>query len=259
MLRLFCLNLMLVVLGCSRLPDSAAPSGGLVDPSSVDLSDAIPYRTLTRADFKGTKAPAPFAAVADRVGAATCGHVLTTPETQLAIVGEGVQGGEMRYRVSVKALRFRALMDRSCSWWNDGVAAFAPEYVLEHEQIHFALYELGARQLNESASEIARKMQNEGSSKEDVQRAAEQTLRQAVLDAVEEILEENRAFDEDTSLGYKPDRQKVWLGKVTSKLQATKQWARAGQPAHARLFAEMPYGSFKLAVGGADVRCGVRR
>jgi hypothetical protein len=79
----------LVLLGCSRLPDSAAPSGGLVDPASVDLSDAIPYRTLTRADFKGTQAPAPFAAVADRVGAATCGHVLTTPDTQLAIVGEG--------------------------------------------------------------------------------------------------------------------------------------------------------------------------
>ena len=160
-----CLQLALALLGCSRLPDSAAPSGGLVDPASVDLSDAIPYRTLTRADFKGTQAPAPFAAVADRVGAATCGHVLTTPDTQLEIVGEGVQGGAMNYRVQVRKLRFLALMDRSCSWWNDGVAAFAPEYVLEHEQIHFALYELGARRLNASASAISRKMQSEGSSK----------------------------------------------------------------------------------------------
>jgi hypothetical protein len=224
------LQLALVLLGCSRLPDSAAPKGGLVEAGSVDLSDAIPYRTLTRADFKGTKAPAPFAAVADRVGAATCGNVLTTPDTQLAIVGEGVQGGGMRYRVSVKQLRFLALMDRSCSWWNDGVAAFAPDYVLEHEQIHFALYELGARRLNASASDIARDMQNEGSSKEDVQREAEQTLRQAVLDEVETILAENREFDEDTSLGYKPERQKVWLAKVTSQLSATKQWARAPRP-----------------------------
>ena len=165
----------------------------------------------------------------------------------------------MRYRVSVKELRFRALMDRSCSWWNDGVAAFAPDYVLEHEQIHFALYELGARQLNASASDIARKMQNEGSSKEDVQREAEQALREAVLDAVEEILEEDRAFDEDTSLGYKPDRQKVWLGKVTSKLQATKRWAGASQPVHAKLAAEMTDESFLLVVGGVDVRCGLRR
>jgi len=223
----------LVLLGCSRLPDSAAPKGGLVEPGSVDLSDAIPYRTLTRADFKGTKAPAPFAAVADRVGAATCGNVLTTPDTQLAIVGEGVQGSEMRYRVSVKQLRFQALMDRSCSWWNEGVAAFAPEYVLEHEQIHFALYELGARRLNASASDIARKMQNEGSSKADLQREAEETLREAVLDEVETILAENRAFDEDTSLGYKPERQKVWLRKVISQLSATKRWARLPREAGA--------------------------
>jgi hypothetical protein len=233
-------QLALVFLGCSRLPDSAAPSGGLVDPASVDLSDSISYRTLTRADFKGTQAPAPFAAVADRVGAATCGHVLTTPDTQLAIVGEGVQGGDMRYRVSVKQLRFRALMDRSCSWWNDRVATFAPDYVLEHEQIHFALYELGARRLNASASDIARKMQNEGSSKDDVQREAEQTLRQAVLDEVETILAENRSFDEDTSLGYKPERQKVWLGKVTSQLSATRQWARLPRADGVTGAAELP-------------------
>jgi hypothetical protein len=221
------LKVLLVLLGCSRLPDSAAPSGGLVDPASVDLSDAIAYRSLTRADFKGTKAPAAFAAVADRVGAATCGHVLTTPDTQMEILGEGVQGGEMRYRVNVRQLRFRALMDRSCSWWNDGVAAFAPDYVLEHEQIHFALYELGARRLNKAASDIARDMQGEGPSKDEVQRAAEQTLRKAVLDEVEDILAENRSFDEDTSLGYKPDRQKVWLRRVISELSATKQWARS--------------------------------
>jgi hypothetical protein len=224
-------KLVLVALGCSRLPDSAAPSGGLVDPASVDLSDAIPYRTLTRADFKGTKAPAPFAAVADRVGAATCGHVLTTPDTQLLIEGEQKQSGESRFRVTVKHLRFRALMDRSCSWWNDGVAAFAPEYVLEHEQIHFALYELGARGLNASAQEIAQDMQGEGSSQQEVQSGAEKTLKQAVLSAVEKILERNREFDEDTSLGYKPDRQKAWLARVTSELAATKQWARVAQPA----------------------------
>jgi hypothetical protein len=227
------LQVLLVLLGCSRLPDSAAPKGGLVDPASVDLSDAIAYRTLTRADFKGTKAPAPFAAVADRVGAATCGHVLTTPDTQMEIVGEGVQGGDMLYRVNVKQLRFRALMDRSCSWWNDGVAAFAPDYVLEHEQIHFALYELGARRLNKAASDIARDMQGEGSSKDELQHAAEQTLRKAVLDEVEDILAENRSFDEDTSLGYKPDRQKVWLRRVISELSATKQWARSpANPPH---------------------------
>ena len=42
-------------------------------------------------------------------------------------------------------LRFRAQMDRKCSWWNPKDLGFPQEYILEHEQIHFALCELGAR------------------------------------------------------------------------------------------------------------------
>ncbi len=216
-----------LALACSRLPDAAAPKGGLVDPSSVDLSDSIAYRALTREDFRGTVVPPAFAKVADRVGAATCGHVLTTPDTQVMIVGQRQPDGDEHFRVSVKALGFRALMDRSCSWWNDKVAAFAPEYVLEHEQIHFALYELGARRLNAKAAEIAGKMQGEGSSQQALQSQAEQTLRDAVLDEVQVILDQNRNFDEDTSLGYKPERQKQWLKRVTQELSETQRWASA--------------------------------
>src|SRR5262245_7708102 len=103
-----------LALACSRLPDSAAPTGGLVDPSSVDLSDSIVYRALTREDFRGTVVPPAFAKVADRVGAATCGHVLTTPDTQIMIVGQRQPDGDEQFRVSVKTLGFRALMDRGC-------------------------------------------------------------------------------------------------------------------------------------------------
>ena len=125
---------LVLAVACSQLPDSAAPSGGLVDPSSVDLSDSIAYRALSRDDFRGTQVPQAFAKVADRVGAATCGHVLTTPATQVLIVGQRQPDGEEHFRVSVKTLGFRALMDRNCSWWNDKVAAFAPEYVLERSR-----------------------------------------------------------------------------------------------------------------------------
>jgi hypothetical protein len=218
-------------LGCSALPESAAPQGGVVAASELDDSDVIPYRALTRADFKGTSVPEPFAAVADRVGAATCGQVRTTDDTQIFVQGVTPPGGEPRYFAKVKRLRFRALMDRSCSWWNDKVASFAPAYVLEHEQIHFALYELGARRLNERVEALIHDVENEGSNVESVQAHAEEAINGALEDAVGEILEQNRDFDEDTSLGYQPARQKEWLSRVTAELAETERWAsRAPRP-----------------------------
>ncbi|HEY6557640.1 MAG TPA: hypothetical protein VI072_10220 [Polyangiaceae bacterium] len=216
-----------LAIGCSKLPDSAAPSGELIDPSEAALEDGIRYRALTRADFKGEKPPGPFAQVADRVGAATCGQVLTTPDMRMLIHWEKSADGDASYRLRAKRLRFQALMDRQCSWWNDKVAAFAPAYVLEHEQIHFALYELGARRLNEKAAGIMRDMESEGSTREQVEKHAEEVLTEALQEAVEDIVDRNREFDEDTSLGYKPTRQKAWLERVNGELRATQRWARS--------------------------------
>jgi hypothetical protein len=236
-------------LGCSALPDSAAPKGGVVAASELDDSDVIPYRALTRADFRGTSVPGPFAAVADRVGAATCGQVRTTDDTQIFVQGVTPPGGETRYFAKVKRLRFRALMDRSCSWWNDKVAAFAPDYVLEHEQIHFALYELGARKLNEQVEDLVEDVENEGSDVESVQAHAEGAINGALEDAVGEILDQNREFDEDTSLGYQPARQKEWLSRVTARLAETERWASRERRPHTD--------STPPVVGPEDGRTGV--
>lgn len=212
--------------GCSTLPESAAPKGSLVDASSLDSGDLIPYRKLSRADFRGTKAPPEFAAVADRVGAATCGRVVTLPDTQIVIRGVEKPNGERRYWGEVKNLAFRALMDRNCSWWNDATAEQRPDYVLEHEQIHFAIFELGARRLNAEAAAIAEKMATEGSTLEEVQEHANQVQAEAMERALKEILERSHAFDEDTSLGFKPEKQKAWLARVTAELEETRRWAR---------------------------------
>lgn len=225
--------ILLGLASCSALPDSAAPQGGVVAASELDDSDVIPYRTLTRDDFRGTSVPGAFAGVADRVGAATCGQVRTTDDTHIFVQGVTPPGGETRYFAKVKRLRFRALMDRSCSWWNDKVASFAPAYVLEHEQIHFALYELGARKLNERVEDLVKDVENEGSDVASVQAHAEDAINGALQDAVSEILERNRAFDEDTSLGYQPARQKEWLARVTAELSQTERWAAVERPTYA--------------------------
>jgi hypothetical protein len=97
--------------------------------------------------------------------------------------------------------------------------------VLEHEQIHFALFELGARRLNASAKAVARDIEQQGDSRSKLQSNAENKLRRAVQKEMAKIVRQNDAFDEDTSLGYKPKRQKAWLERVTAELRDTARWA----------------------------------
>lgn len=219
--------LLLAACACSsRLPDYAAPKGGVVDAGQLDSTDVIGYRQLTRGDFRGTHAPPEFAKVADRVGAATCGQVRTSSDTLFLINWrQESPEAQKKHWVEVKKLGFVALMDRRCSWWNDRAAARAPAYVLQHEQIHFALYELGARKLNASVESIKRDMVTEGKSQEEVQAHAQQTLNEALQRATEELLERNREFDEDTSLGFRPDRQRDWMQKVLDELAETRSFA----------------------------------
>jgi len=216
--------LLAALLGCSTLPEYAAPKGGVVAAADLDNTDLISYRLLSRGDFRGTKAPPEFAAVADRVGAATCGQLRPTNDT-LFTINSRTTGPDTQHWVEVKKLSFMALMDRHCSWWNDRTAARAPGYVLQHEQIHFALYELGARKLNASVESIKKSMMREGSSQEAVQNHAQQALNDALVKATDELLSRNRDFDEDTSLGYRPDRQRAWLKKVNEELIETQPYA----------------------------------
>ena len=228
------LALALALVGCSTLPEYAAPKGGVVDAGKLDSSDVIGYRQLTRADFRGKQAPPEFAAVAARVGAATCGQVRTTAETAFLINWrQETPTSEKHHWVEVKKLGFMALMDRHCSWWNEQAAARAPAYVLQHEQIHFALYELGARKLNASVDAISREMKAEGKSQQEVQEHAQRALNEALRKATVELLQRNRDFDQDTSLGYRPDRQRAWLQKVTAELAETQAFSSPPYvPAH---------------------------
>jgi hypothetical protein len=218
--------LVLSLVGCGGLPEYAAPKGGVVEAGTLDSSDVIGYRQLTRADFRGIQAPFEFAKVADRVGAATCGQVRTTPDTAFLLHWrKDSPTSEQHHWVEVKKLGFMALMDRRCSWWNEKLAARAPDYVLQHEQIHFALYELGARELNASVARLKQDMTREGENKEQVKERAQQALNDALTEATHKLLDRNRSFDQDTSLGYRPDRQRAWLEKVTTELDQTRAFA----------------------------------
>jgi hypothetical protein len=206
---------------CGTLPEYAAPKGELLDPSALDSSDAVPYRMLVREDFKGKNPPPSFAPYADKIGAATCGQILTANDMNISVKQVRSNSGDVVYQVVPHHIRFEARMDRNCSWWNPEDLGVPEDYILEHEQIHFALFELEARRLNADIDDIKGRIAVTVRKLEDAQPLAQRELEQYIQQRMGAILARSHQFDEETSLGYKPVQQKKWWNLVNRELAAT--------------------------------------
>jgi hypothetical protein len=216
-------SLCLFWLGCSKaLPDFAAPKSGEVgafDPSEGDL---IRYRKLERSDFKSTTPPPVVKQGPYELGAQTCAHLRTSPEVQVDLVATTKPGGKTVHEGRLRNVRFFAYMDRDCSWWNptnDDIA-----YTLEHEQIHFAISELEARRLNRAAQKLQRDLHVTADTKEEVVNRVQKELNELLEEHNEHALEQNREFDQQTSVGKNPKRQREWLKTVNRELEETEAW-----------------------------------
>jgi hypothetical protein len=210
-----------LLLGCSKLPDFAAPKSATGDAAALgDSANSITYRELTRADFQRRTPPGQIKHGEYELGALTCGMILTTPDTQLEIQTTTEPNGDVSYSGRFKRLRFHARMDRECSWWNPNNKQ--PEYTLQHEQIHFALHEIEARRMNVEAAELVKKTRVEGRDRDAVVAELNQLMQALLEEHAEEALERNQDFDEETSLGHKPELQQRWWQTITRELAETK-------------------------------------
>lgn len=205
----------LTVFGCSTtgLPDYAAPSVSVVDDGELDLSDVISYRKLSRSDFKGSKPPTHFD---ERMAAVTCVY------TQPIVDKDGIQiesaitaDGREVYDITYSNLSYKALMNRNCSWWNTKSPGVDPDYVLEHEQIHFALFEIAAREWSDLP---AQKFQVKADDAETMKRELKAQFERRLEQRLKVLLAQNRQFDEETSLGHNPEKQREWVQLVRSRL-----------------------------------------
>ena len=94
-------------------------------------------------------------------------------------------------------------MDRSRSWWNPKPGQAPESYVLQHEQIHFALVEIEAGKMNvEGRSLMQRTFEAESS--EEMQKDIEEAINEIVKEGMDRLLERSLEFDEDTSGRYEP-------------------------------------------------------
>lgn len=212
-----CLFLLALLIGCARLPDYAMPRAGLQLDDPAIIQDAFAYRQLTRADFQATTLPPDQAMHAASINAHTCTRIRPARNSRFT-VSRTRYGESLFYIGGIERTTFEVIMIPGCSWWNPAMPDKNRSYVLQHEQIHFALVELTARRLTATAREAARTFMAIHPTPEAARAEIAATVRQWIRSAMDESLAEHTAFDEDTSLFHSPQRQRWWMEKVDGEL-----------------------------------------
>jgi len=214
-----------LALGCTTPAAPAARTPAEAKPAPVkrisveDRGDLLEYRSLKREDFRASEPPPQADSRRGHVAAATCAYLVPDPKLRFRAVREG---NATEFTSTADGLAFAARMDPTCSWWDVQRTPFVdPSYVLEHEQIHFAIVELAARDLNRRAPEIAERLRASGPTSEVALAATRAGFEREFAEAVQRTLERSQAFDADTSLGLSREKQREWLKQVERELADT--------------------------------------
>jgi hypothetical protein len=107
------------------------------------------------------------------------------------------------------------------SWWNPQIKPATIGYVLQHEQIHFALTELASRKLTSDARKWASNLFVIKQTPQEVYSEIVQQIKEMMNSAMMANQKRHQEFDEDTSLFYSPSWQAWWLGMVEEELKQT--------------------------------------
>ena len=188
------------------------------DPPLVESRARIPYRALTRDDFRAAKRPDEVAATHGRLGALTCVDLTTHPDLFIRATSEGNDAQLGRVRARVHNLAFTASMDRDCSWWNPQHVGLPHEYIREHEQIHFALFEIAARRLNQQAARIQERVEAVARTQDEAIDEVQRRLDAELRAAFEQVKLRSDDLDRQTSFAYRRARQRWWYRQVDEEL-----------------------------------------
>jgi hypothetical protein len=215
----FAITVALVCCGCAH--NYTTPTPTYYKAGTFDGSDTIGYQTLRRGDFKATAPPSEGKGMPEAAAAALVGAVKVAPGSEFSIIPVKTGSDSTLFEATTRNLHFHAIMDRAKSWWRAELDSISTAYVLEHEQIHFAIFELAARSLNARIPEIATRIRSTGRTPDDARRTANARLEEELEASNQKLAERQSEFERDTSNGMNRSRQKKWWDRIQAELAAT--------------------------------------
>ena len=214
MKRILCIPFWVLVLNLGAV---AQPGQSRVG-AALDSADVITWRQVLRSDFRGERPPGAFGTGPVRPVAVTCAYVVANPHARIFPVPIPSAQPGVAYRARVERLSFHSLLSRSCSWWNPDTGV-SPAYVLQHEQIHFDIFEIAARRLNRDMPGLLEVMDVRGPSVESVVDGAQRYMQAALARSLDTTAKRNRRFDQETSFGFELQRQASWRMTIDRDLR----------------------------------------
>lgn len=207
--------------GCSRLPAYSQPR---VETSVVSpTSQIISYRQLAVADFRATALPEDLMSHGQDLNAHTSVAIRTRPGAKYFLPAHGNEDRKL-WCGHVENLGFEVVMLPEKSWWRPTLARDKEPYVLQHEQIHFALMEVAARQLNRKIVKEQGQLTACEADADAVKTEISATIDRWMAESQKEALEQHGDFDEDTSRLYAPKVQQWWYDRVMKELLDLAEW-----------------------------------
>jgi len=199
LVQLFLILFSLLLNGCVHLPDYALPHIEETNSNHVSLKQGFTYRKLTVNDFRRPSKDSKF----------IINSSYSNYYDQILWFGR------------IQSIAFEAVMLPDYSWWNPAVSRKKTPYVLQHEQIHFALMELAARHLTQQAQADIDDILVVDSSRQGAHEQLMERIAALIQAGNDEMIKEHTAFDEDTSLYNDPEKQQWWFDRVNNQLQET--------------------------------------
>lgn len=194
--------------------------------NSATRGAGVLYRQLQSKDFQA-KVPPQIKKSSEFNIDARCLVVLQTSGGTSYRIVPVIDGG---FIGEIGNLRFAAFIIPEGSWLNPNIQKSEEAYVLQHEQIHYALMEIAARQLNKRVHSDPVLKNLHGKHQEDVQKMMAKRVRELLWEVESDVQKRHQVFDADTSGTHNASRQAEWYGIVADELQALKEWrADAGQ------------------------------
>lgn len=211
---------MALVSACAGLPEYARPHMVQADEHLKTSVRAFSYRPLTRRDFRATSLSERQAEHAGRINAHTAIQIRLSANSSFRVT-RGDLSGRTFFFGRIARLAFEAVMLPDRSWWSPKIPANMRGYVLQHEQIHFALAELAARRLTRDTQKWASEVLVIEPTPQEVRAELVRQIKDRINAAMEVNVKRQAEFDEDTSLFYNPKWQQWWFRTVEEELKQT--------------------------------------